>query len=169
MIVINLFAGPGSGKSTTCAGLFSKLKLAGINCEMALEYAKELVWENNLETLNDQIYVFAQQLHRLNRLKNKVDVIITDSPLLLSIIYDQSRNTFFKDLVKEQFDKFNNINYYVRRNSVYNPAGRIENINQAVDKDSEILQLLTDYQISYKTVDKINAVEKIFNNIIKIL
>ena len=29
MKVINLFAGPGSGKSTTCAGVFSKLKLAG--------------------------------------------------------------------------------------------------------------------------------------------
>ena len=43
MIVVNLFAGPGSGKSTTCAGLFSKLKLAGIYCEMVLEYAKELV------------------------------------------------------------------------------------------------------------------------------
>lgn len=43
MNVINLFAGPGSGKSTTCAGVFNKLKLAGINCEMALEYAKDKV------------------------------------------------------------------------------------------------------------------------------
>ena len=55
MIVVNLFAGPGSGKSTTCAGVFSKLKLIGINCEMALEYAKDKVWENSLDVLNDQI------------------------------------------------------------------------------------------------------------------
>lgn len=50
MKVINLFAGPGSGKSTTCAGVFSKLKLAGVNCEMALEYAKDKCG-NNLFTL----------------------------------------------------------------------------------------------------------------------
>lgn len=169
MMIINLFAGPGSGKSTTCAGLFSKLKLAGINCEMALEYAKELVWENNLETLDDQIYVFAQQLHRINILKDKVDVIITDSPLLLSIIYDKSKNKIFKELVKEQFNNFDNLNYYVRRNSIYNPKGRLETIDEAVDKDVEILELLDDNHISYRSVDKIDAVDRIFNDVSHIL
>ena len=168
-MIINLFAGPGSGKSTTCAGLFSKLKLAGINCEMALEYAKELVWENNLETLDDQIYVFAQQLHRINILKDKVDVIITDSPLLLSIIYDKSKNKIFKKLVKEQFNNFDNLNYYVRRNSIYNPKGRLETIDEAVDKDVEILELLDDNHISYRSVDKNDAVDRIFNDVSHIL
>lgn len=69
MKVINLFAGPGSGKSTTCAGVFSKLKLAGVNCEMALEYAKDKVWEQSFHTLDNQIYIFGKQLHRLWRLK----------------------------------------------------------------------------------------------------
>lgn len=168
-MIINLFAGPGSGKSTTCAGLFSKLKLAGINCEMALEYAKELVWENNLETLDDQIYVFAQQLHRINILKDKVDVIITDSPLLLSIIYDKSKNKIFKELVKEQFNNFDNLNYYVKRNSIYNPKGRLETIDEAVDKDVEILELLDDNHISYRSVDKNDAVDRIFNDVSHIL
>ena len=99
MIVVNLFAGPGSGKSTTCAGVFSKLKLIGINCEMALEYAKDKVWENSLDVLNDQIYIFGNQLHRINRLKDKVDVIITDSPLLLSIVYNCEENKIFNERV----------------------------------------------------------------------
>jgi len=43
-IVVNLFAGPGAGKTTTMAGLFSKLKLDNIVCEMATEFAKELTW-----------------------------------------------------------------------------------------------------------------------------
>lgn len=165
MIVINLFAGPGSGKSTTCAGLFSKLKLAGINCEMVLEYAKELVWENNLETLDDQIYIFAEQLHRLNRLKDKVDVIITDSPLLLSIIYNKSNSLYFNRLVKEQFNKFNNINYYIKRNNVFNPAGRIQNLKQALEKDIEIYNMLLNNKINYKSFDKEIAVDEIFNDI----
>lgn len=169
MIIINLFAGPGSGKSTTCAGLFSKLKLAGINCEMVLEYAKELVWENNLETLDDQIYIFAQQLHRINRLKNKVDVIITDSPLLLSIIYGKSNSYYFRKLIKEQFDQFTNINYFVRRNAIFNPKGRLQTLDQAVEKDSEILELLEKYDISYKFVSKMTAVDEIFNDVIDLL
>ena len=40
-LIINLIGGPGSGKSTTAAGLFYKLKQMGIDCEMALEFAKD--------------------------------------------------------------------------------------------------------------------------------
>ena len=32
-LIINLIGGPGSGKSTTAAGLFYKLKQMGIDCE----------------------------------------------------------------------------------------------------------------------------------------
>ena len=46
-LVINLFGGPGCGKSTIAALLFGKLKQNGINCEMALEYAKDKVWEES--------------------------------------------------------------------------------------------------------------------------
>lgn len=169
MIVINLFAGPGSGKSTTCAGLFSKLKLAGINCEMALECAKELVWENSLDVLNDQIYIFAKQLHKLNILKDKVDVVITDSPLLLSLIYGKSNSYYFRKLIKEQFDQFTNINYYVRRNAIFNPKGRLQTLEEAVEKDSEIFNLLDKYDISYKSVSKMTAVDEIFDDIIDLL
>jgi hypothetical protein len=98
-----------------------------------------------------------------------VDVIITDSPLLLSIIYDKSKNKIFKELVKEQFNNFDNLNYYVRRNSIYNPKGRLETIDEAVDKDVEILELLDDNHISYRSVDKIDAVDRIFNDVSHIL
>lgn len=167
MIVINLFAGPGSGKSTTCAGLFSKLKLAGINCEMVLEYAKEKVWENSLDVLEDQIYIFAKQLHRLNRLKDKVDVIITDSPLLLSLVYNKnSYSRAFSELVYEQFEKFNNINYFIKRDESFNPARRIENLEEAMEKDEEIYDLLYTNDIDYKLINKKDAVDIIFNDII---
>ncbi len=39
MIVINLFAGPGAGKSTTCAGLFYKLKMMGVSPEVVRKVA----------------------------------------------------------------------------------------------------------------------------------
>lgn len=55
--------------------------------EYVSEYAKDLVWSGSTQKLNDRLKVFAEQNHRLYRLKDKVDVVITDSPLLLSVIY----------------------------------------------------------------------------------
>lgn len=169
MIVVNLFAGPGSGKSTTCAGVFSKLKLAGVNCEMALEYAKDKVWENSLDVLDDQIYVFGKQLHRIKCLNDKVDIIITDSPILLSSIYNKEESNYFDDLIVEQFHKFNNLNYYVVRDESFDMTGRIHNHEESLEKDNQIKALLNKYDISYKMVYKHNGVDTIVNDVMKIL
>ena len=40
-VVINLFGGPGCGKSTGAAYVFSKLKMLGVNAELTSEYAKD--------------------------------------------------------------------------------------------------------------------------------
>ena len=167
MIVVNLFAGPGRGKSTTCAGVFAKLKLAGVNCEMALEYAKDKVWEESNKVLDDQIYVFGKQLHRIFRLKDKVDVVITDSPILLSIIYDKTGNKYFSDLVLNQFNNFDNRNYFIERTTVYNPKGRLQTENEAKEIDKVLLDLLKDCNIEYDSVGKNEAVDYIFNKIMK--
>ena len=167
MIVVNLFAGPGSGKSTTCAGVFAKLKLAGVNCEMALEYAKDKVWEESNKVLDDQIYVFGKQLHRIFRLKDKVDVVITDSPILLSIIYDKTGNKYFSDLVLNQFNNFDNRNYFIERTTVYNQKGRLQTEDEAKEIDKVLLDLLKDCNIEYDSVGKSEAVDYIFNKIMK--
>jgi len=51
MKVINLFGGPGCGKSTAAAGLFHLMKSNHMSVELVNEFAKEIVWENNLVTL----------------------------------------------------------------------------------------------------------------------
>lgn len=57
-LVINCISGPCAGKSTCCASIFAKLKKMGVNCELALEYAKDCVWNESYKTMNDQVYVF---------------------------------------------------------------------------------------------------------------
>ena len=137
-LVINLLAGPGTGKSTIAAGVFYELKQAGINCELVTEYAKSVVWGETQKTLDDQLYVFAKQHHRMFNLINKVDVIITDSPLIFSLIYGKNMKDSFKNLVKETFNDFNNLNYYVIRKKKYNPAGRNQNEEEAIIIDKKI-------------------------------
>lgn len=89
MIVINLFGAPGSGKSTGATYIFTALKLLGVNVELITEFAKDKVWGNNIEAINNQAYIFGEQSFRMSRCKDKVDVIVTDFPLYycqLSII-----------------------------------------------------------------------------------
>lgn len=154
-LVVNLFGGPGSGKSTTTAGVFTLLKLAGIECELALEYAKDLIWEERHKTLKDQQYVFAKQNHRLWRVKDRVDVAITDNPLILSVVYgrlyDVGSTEFYRNVV-DTFKGYNNLNILLNRVKPYNPNGRNQNEEEAKDIDDRVRGVLNEYGMSWEDV-----------------
>ena len=154
-LVVNLFAGPGAGKSTTMAGLFARLKTQGVDCEMAPEFAKDLTWERRYETLGNQIYVFGKQHHRINRLIGKVDVVITDSPILLSYYYSSlsGKNECFNKLVLEEFNKLNSLNIFVNRVKGYNPNGRNQTAEQAEEISVALKDILDDLNIPYETIN----------------
>lgn len=127
--VINLFGGPGTGKSTGAAYIFSHLKMEGINCELVTEYAKDLVWQGSHHLLSDQNRLFSEQYHRLDRLKGKVEIAITDSPLLLSLICGRIHNTLKPgqtNMITSCVGEFDNENIFLIRVKKYNPIGRSE-------------------------------------------
>lgn len=126
-VVINLIGAPGAGKSTLMAEVFAKLKSERVDCEMVTEFAKELVWENRQETFKDELYIFAKQHHRLFRVNGKVDVIITDRPLILTIPYNEKYGTpseTLNALVMETFNKYNNLNFCFDRTKPFESNGR---------------------------------------------
>lgn len=148
-LYVNLLAGPGTGKSTTAAGVFFELKTAGINCEYVPEYAKGVVWGRTTETLNDQIYVFGKQQHHLRRLNGQVDVVVTDSPILLSLYYGSHVGGAFDALVLETYDSFDNLNFFLKRVKPFNPAGRLQDEAKARSMDSDLQALLYTHQLPY--------------------
>lgn len=156
-LIANFYGGPGTGKSTTCAAVFSKLKLAGINCEMALEYAKDRVWEGSGHVLDNQLYVFGKQYHRIWRLLDKVDVVLTDSPLLNSILYYQDKNPHFSDLVAFEHSRLNNFNVFLQRVKPYNPAGRLQDEQQAKGLDIRIQEILRNLGEDYFTAPAVET------------
>jgi len=163
-IVINLYGGPGSGKSTIMAGVFAELKFRGINCEMAPEFAKEKVWEGSLDILGNQLYIFGKQHHTVFRLLGKVDVIITDSPIILSLYYGKNCSDTFKKLVLEEFNKLNNINIFVDRIKAYNPKGRLQTEDEAKQIDKELLSILSNNNIeTYHAPGKKASIDLICN------
>lgn len=144
-LVINIFSGPGVGKSTMAAGLFYELKMAGVECEMALEYAKDKVWEESYKVLKNQLYVTAKQYHRLKILEKKVDVIITDSPMLLGLYYGKNEPKEYTEMVKRYTNNFNNFNIFLKRIYDYNPNGRLQSEKDAVKIDEYLLEILKEY------------------------
>lgn len=168
-IVINLFAGPGVGKSTTAAKIFAELKMQNINCEMALEFAKDKVWEESFKTMDDQIYIFGKQFHKIWRLKDKVDVIITDAPLPMSIAYDKENSETFHKLIMEQFRKFENYNFYLQRSTEYQKEGRVQTEEEAMKFDTIVKNVLDIYDIEYNALNIDDASETIVEKVIKLL
>jgi hypothetical protein len=126
MLVVNLFGAPGAGKSTGAAYIFSQLKMKGINVELVTEFAKDKVWEDNKEVFKNQAYIFGKQSFKMSRCKDKVDVLITDSPLFLSALYnaDEVLGEDFNKVVLNVFNSYDNINFFIKRNKPYNPVGR---------------------------------------------
>lgn len=153
-IVVNLFAGPGAGKSTGACYVFSRLKMIGLDCEYVSEFAKDKVWEHNEEVLKCQFYISGKQAYKISRVYGKVDVIITDSPILLGALYGEETSPKLKEAIKEEFGKYYNLNFFINRVKEYNPNGRMQTLDEAKAIDDRMKEMLASYgKDSYMSVD----------------
>lgn len=172
-LVVNFYAGPGAGKSSFALILAGYLKLNGVNAEYVDEYAKKCVWKDNLRTLDNQAYVFGKQLDAMVKLDAKVDVIVTDSPLLLSLLYDNTDTENFKGTVVEYHHKFNNLNIFVHRDSNrYLQAGRLQSPEEAKNLDMSLRYILKeqDTKIHYEfRYDLDQSIEKQIQKLITLV
>ena len=123
-----------------------------------------------MAALNNQAYVFGEQGYRMSRCKDKVDVIITDSPLPLSILYntDASLTENFNKSVMDVFHSYNNMNYLLNRTKPYNPVGRRHTEEESDALQESIKDLLRNRNIPYIEVNgDIEGYQKIVDDVTK--
>ena len=173
-VIINILGGPGVGKTTIANELFVNLKKMGKDVEVVSEFAKELVWEKRNEAFDDRLYMHGEQNHRLMMMNGELDYIITDSPLILTAIYNdyylkdkfpKEYNDMINNVTIQTFKLYNNKTYLIKRNVEYENNGRRESEKQANDIDEKIISYLKENNIEYITLDRENAIETILKEI----
>jgi hypothetical protein len=149
--IINLYGGPGTGKSTFAAYGYAKMKSAGVNAELVREYVKDWAWEDRAISTFDQLYFLGKQIRRETLVYNRVDVIITDSPVSLPILYAATAWKASITAVVKEFYRFceeaghQHHHVFLERGSrPYNPAGRWQSEGQARLIDEQTWSLLED-------------------------
>ena len=156
-IVINLYGGPGTGKSTTAAHAFALLKQKGHNAELITEYVKNWVWEGREIKRNDQYYLFAKQARYESSKFDHVDIIVTDAPIWLSSIYEAKNEPtphicdllIDKHVSLAQEKGFEHKHVFLKRVKPYKTEGRLETESQAKEIDDEIREYLTRNNMSF--------------------
>lgn len=147
MRVVNLFAGPGTGKSTTAAALFAELKYQDRDVELVREFAKDLVWQQRQRDMRIPGFILGEQIYRMETVAPQVEMVITDSPLLLTRVYDPS--PALGQLALDVHNRYDNLNVFLKRVKAYNPNGRNETEEQARGKDAEIFSMLESLKIPF--------------------
>lgn len=175
-IIINLFGGPGSGKSTVASGLHFTFKSKGLSCDAPYEFPKQVAWEDNTSQITDQLYILANQHRGIVRSYGKVNYIILDSPLLLSLVYKNGYtgeypakfyNDSFDTMVMELFNSYENVNIFLERpEKQFEQEGRFQNKEESEEVDNKIKKILEENEIPYHNVKVNNDTVK---DIIKIL
>tara|TARA_B110000495_G_C22870920_1_gene507855 strand:- start:198 stop:734 length:537 start_codon:yes stop_codon:yes gene_type:complete len=159
---INLFAGPGAGKSTTASMQFARLKMQDYSVELVSEYVKAWAVAKRKVTGFDQVYLMGKQLQYEYRFVSAgVKNTITDSPVLLAACYTRE---FYPELIgvadnmegiiAEYERQHPSINVFINRNEKkYHTEGRYQTEDEARGIDATVRETLDRLNIDYQSFD----------------
>ncbi len=156
--LINIYGRPGVGKSTLALELTAYLKKQGKVAEYVSEYAKELVYsarENSKLAsilLEDQLWIFANQYKKIKRVYNCCDYVVCDSPLLLSVLYDNSILTkTFYNFIQECDNSFDEkYDFLLKGNRPYEQRGRVHTEQESLSIENQLIKILPRFKTVYK-------------------
>ena len=167
--IINILAGSGCGKTTTAAGLFYEMKKMGLSCELVQEFVKNWAYEGRDIVQSDQALILEKQYAREAILYGKVDYIITDSPFILSPIYEKfnydENGTLapaLKLLREANQSGMEHINFLLNRTKGFDPHGRYEDEETAIKIDVAVKEFLCYHELEFYELTKNEQDAKVY-------
>ena len=140
---------------------------------MPYEFPKALAWDNNQSAIQDQLYVLANQHRGIVKSYGKVDYIVLDSPIILSLVY---RNMYegtsypstlyssdhFDKLVLDIHNQYDSLNILLERSDdgIHNNDERYQSLDESKKLDNKIEETLISNCIPYHKI-------KVGNNTVK--
>jgi len=145
---INLYSGPGAGKSTLALWLTCELRKAGVFTEFVDEWIKRWAYEKRKIEGWDQYVVFNNQLEKEEFFLRRGVSIVSDSPLIMQMAY-------MKKYGHERFiplclpaallfeEDFPSVNIFLDRGKLpYDTTGRWESYEEALEMDKQIKSIM---------------------------
>ena len=148
---INLYGGPGSGKSFTARNLVNQIASFGFQVELVHEFVKLWAFQGRQPEGCDQIFLYANQLHLEDSVLRSSDevVVVTDSPLLLNNWYGHDYNFHSSqqmiEMTRNFEEQYPSLNIWLNREGLtYSETGRFQKLEEAKAIDERLSKFLTD-------------------------
>ncbi len=156
---INFYGGPGVGKSSLAAKVYAELSRASVvSIELVQEFCKQFAYEGKKLDVFDQVYTFGAQLWSEHRLfRAGIDVIVTDSPVLLQCVYtailDEKIADHLIQIGLNFEEQHRSLNFLVQRKIPYRRQGRFENESDLQKLDERIAKAIEKFNFPFIVVD----------------
>ena len=163
--------GAACGKSKTANNICAQLGFKGYDVELVDESIKDWTYIPRIPTSCDSFYLQACHVEREDiRLRAGVDLVISDSPILLQYFYTWYHKVPMEEpmlMVSSEFDRLYKPLYIFvnREDSFYDEVGRYEKLAEAKDIDRLMKNMMDDNNIQYKEFSCLDQ-EEIIKHII---
>lgn len=134
-----------------------------------------------MKTMKDQVYMLGKQYHRIKNALDLNDILVVDSPILLSYVYfklngldKEINDKIFKDFTFEldRSLQYKNVNIILTRDISfsYQDIGRIHSYNESIIIQNSILDMLNENNVSYfKIKNEFKQLDKTVESILNVI
>ena len=153
--VINIYGASSTGKSTTAAMLYAYFKNKCVESEICKESVKAWAFEGRPITSMDQYYIAGKEIFHVERLINKVEVVICDCPIMQGIYYlhkmreDLNFDSLgpmdpmvFDFIIEAEKLGVKFYDFLVERNQPFQPVGRYQTESESKQDQVDIKRFL---------------------------